>query len=79
MIEAGEDSNPELALISRESAQVLESKLEGSLSELEQQVLYLHLLGVDYKKIAEVLSKTPKTIDNALQRIKAKAGKILVI
>ena len=78
MIEAGEDSNPELALISRESAQVLESKLEGSLSELEQQVLYLHLLGVDYKKIAEVLSKTPKTIDNALQRIKAKAGRIHV-
>ncbi len=76
-IEAGEESNPELMLISRESAQVLENELAGSLSELEQKVLYLHLLGTDYKKIAEILSKTPKTIDNALQRIKAKAGKIL--
>lgn len=40
-------------------------------------VLYLHLMGTDYKTIAELLGKSPKSIDNALQRIKAKAEKML--
>ena len=40
-------------------------------------MLYLHLLGTDYKTIAKLLDKSPKTIDNALQRIKNKTEKIL--
>jgi RNA polymerase sporulation-specific sigma factor len=32
--------------------------------------------GMDYRQIAEKLGKPPKSIDNALQRIKAKAHKI---
>ena len=40
-------------------------------------MLYLHLMGTDYKTIAELLGKSPKSIDNALQRIKAKAEKML--
>ena len=39
--------------------------------------LALHLMGTDYKTIAELLGKSPKSIDNALQRIKAKAEKML--
>lgn len=50
--------------------------LKESLSPLEDHVLYLHLLGTDYKTIAELLGKSPKTIDNALQRVKAKAEKV---
>ena len=34
-------------------------------------------MGTDYKRIAELLGKSPKSIDNALQRIKAKAEKLL--
>ena len=56
---------------------VLESKLEESLSDLENRVLYLHLMGTDYRTIARLLDKSPKTVDNALQRIKAKTQKIL--
>ena len=37
----------------------------------------LYLMGTDYKTIAELLGKSPKSIDNALQRIKAKAEKML--
>ena len=48
----------------------------AALSPLEDHVLYLHLLGTDYKTIAELLGKSPKTIDNALQRVKAKAEKV---
>ena len=76
-MEAGRQSNPEELLVSREHAALLESRLEESLSDLENRVLYLHLLGTDYKTIARLLDKSPKTIDNALQRIKNKTEKIL--
>ena len=74
-MEAGDQSNPEELLVGRERAQILEAKLEENLSE--NRVLYLHLLGTDYKTIARLLDKSPKTIDNALQRIKSKTEKIL--
>lgn len=74
---AGQESNPEELLVSREYAQLLEMKLEESLSDLENRVLYLHLLGTDYRTIARLLDKSPKPIDNALQRIKGKTEKIL--
>lgn len=76
-MEAGDGSNPETLLVSREYAQLLESQLEESLSDLESRVLYLHLMGTDYRTIAKLLDKSPKTVDNALQRIKAKTEKIL--
>lgn len=76
-IEAGEESNPEHAIINRENMQGLETELEERLSELERRVMYLHLLGTDYRTIAELIHKSPKTVDNALQRIKAKTWKLL--
>lgn len=76
-MEAGGESNPEELLVSREYAELLETKLEERLSDLENRVLYLHLLGTDYKTIARLLDKSPKTVDNALQRIKSKTEKIL--
>ena len=74
---AGQESNPEELLVSREYAELLETRLEEILSDLENRVLYLHLLGTDYKTIARLLDKSPKTIDNALQRIKGKTEKLL--
>ncbi|HIW83692.1 MAG TPA: sigma-70 family RNA polymerase sigma factor [Candidatus Dorea gallistercoris] len=76
-VEAEQESNPEEILVSREYARLLESELEEQLSALESRVLYLHLLGTDYKTIARLLDRSPKTIDNALQRIKGKTEKIL--
>ena len=76
-MEAKGESNPEELLISQEYVRLLESELEDNLSELENRVLYLHLLGTDYKTIARLLDRSPKTIDNALQRIKGKTEKIL--
>ena len=71
------ETNPEEILISQEYVSRLEEKLEESLSPLENKVLYLHMLGTDYKTIANLLDKSAKTIDNALQRIKAKTQRIL--
>lgn len=76
-MEADGRSNPEELMVSREYVAALESKLEESLSELENRVLYLHLLGTDYKTIARLLDQSPKTVDNAIQRIKNKTQKIL--
>ncbi len=74
---ASGESNPEELFVSQEYVRILQSRLEESLSDLENRVLYLHLMGTDYKTIARLLDKSPKTVDNALQRIKTKTEKIL--
>ena len=70
-------NNPEDLVIHKESEDSFMNELEGNLSELERKVLYLHLLGTDYRTIAELLGKSPKAVDNALQRIKTKAEELL--
>ena len=42
------------------------------LTPLELQVFELKINGFQYKEIAEMLDKDPKSIDNAIQRIKNK-------
>ena len=76
-MEAEQETNPEELMVSQERARRIEENLEQELSDLEKRVLYLHLLGTDYKKIADLLDRSQKTVDNALQRIKGKTQKIL--
>ena len=76
-IEAGAESNPEEKLLHAEYAKALEDELQERLSKFENRVLYLHLLGMDYIKIAEITDKSPKAIDNALQRIKTKTRQMM--
>ena len=40
--------------------------------KMECEVLDDYLSGLNYQQIAEKMKKSPKAIDNALQRIKAK-------
>ena len=61
----------------KEYTEAFVEQLKELLSPLENHVLYLHLMGTDYRTIAELLGKSPKSVDNALQRIKTKAQKIL--
>ena len=70
-------NNPEDLVIHKESEDSFMNELEGNLSELERKVLYVHLLGTDYRTIAKLLGKSPKAVDNALQRIKTKAEELL--
>lgn len=67
-----EGDNPETILIDRETVTQLKKLLKDKLSPFETNVLNLFLEGEDYQKIAVLLDKTPKSIDNALQRIRAK-------
>ena len=76
-IEPEQENNPEALYFGKEYTEALIENLKENLSTLENHVLYLHLMGTDYKTIAELLDKSPKAIDNALQRIKNKAEKML--
>lgn len=71
-IQAHKDNNPEEIFLNKEYMEKMQKQLQGKLSDLESRVLYLHLLGEDYKTIAGLLNKSPKSIDNTLQRIKNK-------
>ena len=77
MIEPVRENDPETLYFSREYTEAFVEQLKEQLSPLENHVLYLHLVGTDYRTIAEILEKSPKSIDNALQRIRTKAGKML--
>ena len=76
-IEPSQENDPETLYFSREYTEAFVEQLKEQLSPLENHVLYLHLMGTDYRTIAEILEKSPKSIDNALQRIRTKAGKML--
>lgn len=51
--------------------------IEKSLSSSEYEVYKLLISGMSYGEIAKVLGKSPKQIDNAIQRIKNKIKEIL--
>ena len=70
-------NNPESILIENENVQEIKKIIDSELTEFEKKVCDLKTSGFDYKEIAEILNKTPKSIDNAFSRIKAKIQKSL--
>ena len=64
--------NPEQMMIEQESLAQFMEQLKERLSKMERQVVDYYLAGLNYVQIAEQMGKTPKAIDNALQRIKTK-------
>lgn len=68
--------NPEDILIDQENVSTLERAMEQELSKFEQTVVRLYIDGGNYQQIAELLGKSPKSVDNALQRVKKKLEKL---
>jgi RNA polymerase sporulation-specific sigma factor len=64
--------DPISCVISTEELQSLLDCLGTTLSPLESQVLTCYLEGRSYEQIGELLGCDPKTVDNALQRVKRK-------
>lgn len=64
--------NPEDLLISREAYQERLKVFKGQLSGFEAKVLDLYLDGLSYSEIAAEIDKSPKSVDNAVQRIRRK-------
>ena len=64
--------DPASCVISTEELQSLLECLGTTLSPLESQVLTCYLEGRSYEEIGATLECDPKTVDNALQRVKRK-------
>lgn len=73
----GTVESPETIYLEEENARTLQKQIEDSLSPLETKVFRLYLEGQDYGQIASTLGKKTKSIDNALQRIRAKVRSVL--
>lgn len=70
----GIQESPENIVLGEESARKLREQIDQLLSPYERKVLALYLDGMDYIEIAAALQKSPKSADNALQRIRAKVA-----
>ena len=70
--------NPETMVIDRENLENLERAIEEQLSQMEKEVLDLHMTGMSYTEIAKVLGRDLKSTDNALQRIRTKLKKYVL-
>ena len=59
-------------MIDQENMVLFLEKVKERLSKMEAQILDYYLTGLNYRQIAEKMQKSPKVIDNALQRMKVK-------
>lgn len=71
-MDSGVITNPEDIMLARLQESDLIKVIESKLSKFEHQVLDEYLTGASYEEIGERLGKTTKSIDNAVQRIRAK-------
>jgi RNA polymerase sporulation-specific sigma factor len=70
-------STPEQLIISEEAVDDLNEKFASVLTEFEYSVFRLYLEDLSYEDISRALSKSKKSVDNAIVRIKAKLRKLL--
>ncbi|MDD3339479.1 MAG: sigma-70 family RNA polymerase sigma factor [Lachnospiraceae bacterium] len=66
------EESPESIIIDKENTDDVIKRIHDALSPFENVVLDMYLKGYDYVQIAELLDKSSKSIDNALQRIRSK-------
>lgn len=70
--------NPEDFLIDREHTAALLSGVRKQLSEFEAKILGYYLDGLSCREIAKTVGKPPKSVDNAVQRIRRKVAQQLL-
>ena len=70
VLETTRISDPEEALIGRESYEAVARDIENALSKLEREALSLYLQGLSYQQIAAAMGRSTKCVDNAIQRVK---------
>ena len=69
--------NPEDTMIDREEARERMNVLKGQLSGFEAKILGLYLNGLSYSEMAAEVKQSPKSVDNAVQRIRRKLSQHL--
>ncbi len=70
------DENPLSATLDKLRSDELRSRIRFLLTELECRIFDLYLDGYSYAEIARRVGKTPKSVDNALRRVKGKLQRI---
>ena len=70
--------NPETFLIDREHTAALLAGVRKQLSEFEAKILGYYLDGLSCREIAALVGKPPKSVDNAVQRIRRKVARQLI-
>ena len=70
--------NPEDHMIDRERTAALLSGVRKQLSEFEAKILGYYLNGLTCREIADTVGKPPKSVDNAVQRIRRKVAQHLL-
>ena len=71
-IPAGEASDPAEVAVKTELLNIIMGQKNVSFSKLEHATIKYLTQGKNYREIADLTGKTPKQIDNAIQRIRAK-------
>jgi len=71
--EVGYEQSPEDYFFGKLDEKAVMDAIESALSSYEVKVFKLYIEGYDYVDIAKILDKTPKSVDNAMQRLKGKA------
>ena len=69
--------DPEEVVIGREDARDTLRGVRKQLSEFEAKILGYYLDGMTIKEMAETVKKSPKSVDNAVQRIRRKIARHL--
>ncbi len=68
--------NPEDIVLEQEGLEDLMAGIQARLSAMETTVLDYYLGGLTYRQIAEIMKLSPKSVDNALQRIRGKVQEL---
>ncbi|MBE5821006.1 MAG: RNA polymerase sporulation sigma factor SigH [Clostridiales bacterium] len=70
--------DPSDTIANKEMFLTVKNKISNILSDFEKTVLDRHLCGYTYTQIATSLEVEPKSVDNAMQRIKKKMEKNII-
>lgn len=70
-------ADPQDLIIGREGVQDTLSGVRKQLSEFEAKILGYYLDGMTIREMAKAVSRSPKSVDNAVQRIRRKAARHL--
>lgn len=72
IIRGNREMEPEQELMMKTLLEEISSNENNVFSSLEMEVWNLYFQGHNYREIADILDRSPKTVDNAIQRTKKK-------
>jgi len=76
---ASAQHDPEFLLIDRETTTDMLNRIRKQLSSFESKILEHFLDGLTCREISQAVGKSPKSVENAVQRIRRKVGQELQV